>query len=67
MTEFNPNIQDVKNIIEGYTIDGQPAKCTNEQAQAVLDNWQDSLPDEFYEFVKCQYMENDEIFEIEES
>lgn len=56
---FKPTLQDVKDIIESYDVDGEPTTCTDKQAQDVLDNWNDALPDAFYEHVKYEFMEGE--------
>ncbi len=56
---FNPTIQDVKDIIECYTVDDKPALCTDEQAEKVLSNWHREVEHQFMDFVESEFMEGD--------
>lgn len=57
LTTFKPTVKDVKDIIESYTVDGEPAACTDDQAQNILNSWNDSLEDAFYEHVRGVFMD----------
>lgn len=56
---FRPTIEDVKNEIGKYTLDNSSIEITDEQAEKILNRWNQKLPQEFANHIQFHVMEGD--------
>lgn len=60
MKEFKVTKELIKLEASSYTADdGNALHITDEQAEAILDNWHDSMPQRFEDFIRDEVMEGE--------